>query len=632
MDDCLAQAGLTRRTARIDLGDMSNFGGGEFRLPLYDALVSDPYKIPAYARAFQYGADSQAKSLLGLVAFASGKIDALVRRSWLENPHEKIEARVKEPGALGAALEAVYERGGQKVPKKLQRRLARERPELTPEISNIVAFLLLATVDALRWRDQALARAGEELDLSALASRLLSNDEGDSADERRLMHLIDRHYVICGAEDLASAVDKAVAQLGKLAEIPDQSFQCETPLGQVVVGGQGEDSYPEGEYLLILDLGGDDSYAGGAAVRSFERPASVLIDLAGDDRYESTTSQSPSWAGAMLGSAFLVDLAGNDSYIGRDLSQGAGMYGVGGLLDLAGDDQYTCHKLGQGAGYFGVGVLSDCAGKDRYTCLTTSQGYGFVRGLGLLLDSDGDDVYVADDENIEEPSPQSKEHNASLSQGFGFGLRADYTDGHSLCGGVGLLLDKAGNDKYSCGVFGQGAGYWYGTGLLVDGAGDDEYQGVWYVQAAGAHFAIGGLVDEQGRDTYRASHNMAQGAGHDFSVGYFVDAAGNDTYHAPNLSLGGGNANGLGFFHDVAGDDTYDVTAPTTLGRANIGRRGGLRDLILSLGVFLDTGGKDTYPEKYNFAGDGKRWRQRGTNTKQPLETEIGVGLDSGSE
>jgi hypothetical protein len=279
---------------------------------------------------------------------------------------------------------------------------------------------------------------------------------------------------------------------------------------------------------------------------------------------------------------------------------------------------------------FGVGVLVDLAGKDEYTCLSYSQGFGYTLGSGALVDLSGDDRYVADDTNITRPAPQTQEHNTSLSQGFGYGVRADYTDGHSWSGGVGFLVDEAGDDEYSCGVFGQGCGYWYGAGFLVDGGGRDSYTGVWYVQGSGAHFAVGALWDVGGNDTYKATMNMAQGAGHDFSIGFLLDDAGDDVHDAPNLSLGGGNDNGIGIFIDRAGADAY-ATRGVTLGRAAIGARGALRERLLCLGLFLDLGGKDRYVvdgKESPLAKDKKTWTQPGTNAKEPSPFEKGVGLD----
>jgi hypothetical protein len=247
--------------------------------------------------------------------------------------------------------------------------------------------------------------------------------------------------------------------------------------------------------------------------------------------------------------------------------------------------------------------------------------------MGVLMDIKGNDNYMANDSTIDFPSSQAKEHNTSMCQGVGFGWRADFIDGHSLAGGVGMLLDAEGDDLYSAGVFAQGCAYWYGVGILTDEKGDDNYSGIWYVQGSGAHFGVGILNDGEGDDHYRATINMAQGAGHDFTIGYLLDESGDDVYHAPNLSLGGGNANGVGIFWDKSGNDKYNVEAATTLGRANIGSRGSLRDHMLCLGLFLDTGGQDKYSKP--FAKDNLIWTQRGLNEEFPLETEKGVGLDT---
>ena len=89
-----------------------------------------------------------------------------------------------------------------------------------------------------------------------------------------------------------------------------------------------------------------------------------------------------------------------------------------------------------------------------------------------------------------------------------------------------------------------------------------------------------------------------------------------------------GSCNGLGIFWDVAGDDIYRVEAATTLGRANTASRGGTRDRVDTIGLFLDTGGRDAYPPIKEFAGNGRLWTQTGTDPK-PLATERGAGIDT---
>ena len=108
---------------------------------------------------------------------------------------------------------------------------------------------------------------------------------------------------------------------------------------------------------------------------------------------------------------------------------------------------------------------------------------------------------------------------------------------------------------------------------------------------------------------------------------FLQSQSGDDLHHAPNLSLGGGNANGVGIFWDKSGNDVYNVEAATTLGRANVGSRGSLRDHLLCLGLFLDTGGQDEYSKP--FARNNHLWKQKGVNIELPLDVEKGAGLDT---
>jgi hypothetical protein len=431
-------------------------------------------------------------------------------------------------------------------------------------------------------------------------------------------------------QDIARAVNLAVDSLERLSFDTRFSFSWDTPLGRIVISDGSDNVTPDGEYFLIIDTGGNDRYSGGGANRSVDNWISILIDLDGDDIYESSEERIPTFGAGVMGYAYLIDSKGNDTYKGRNMTCGIGIFGVGALMDKSGIDSYDGYVCSQGSGQFGIGILSDLDGNDRYHAYLLAQGFGFTKGLGLLVDMSGDDDYYADTLDIVFPASQTKDYNSNLAQGVGFGNRADYIDGHSWGGGIGMLVDAEGNDTYSAGLFAQGCAYWYAIGLLADDSGDDIYNGVWYVQGSGAHFGLGILIDSSGNDHYTATKNMAQGAGHDFTLGTLIDCGGDDIYDAPNLSLGGGNANGIGIFWDKWGDDTYRVSAATTLGRSNVASRGGLRDYHLCLGLFLDTGGDDSYPddEKYDFAANNRLWTQQGTNTEKPLDVEKGVGFD----
>jgi hypothetical protein len=331
-----------------------------------------------------------------------------------------------------------------------------------------------------------------------------------------------------------------------------------------------------------------------------------------------------------LGIGMLIDLGPEgDEYRSLRMSQGYGALGVGVLFDAGGDDVYHGEAAVQGAAGFGIGLLVDRGGSDRYVAYHVSQGFAYARAVGVLWDGDGDDEYFMHPDDVLYWSPQDPGgSNSTLGQGMGFGRRGD-SDGVYMSGGLGVLRDVRGVDRYTAGIFAQASGYWYGTGVLVDSAGDDHYDAQWYAQSGSAHFALSMLVDEAGNDVYNASArrmNVTLGGGHDFSVAWFVDRGGNDEYHAPNLSLGAGNEAGAGFFADAAGTDAYECTSDFSFGNAFVMPGDTARQMAGTLGIFLDADGADTYTRPtVPPPADDTEW----TQSRTPGEpSEQGAGID----
>ena len=629
-DAALASIGLTRETARVTTPDLDLVGAGRFQLPLYRALQSDPTLSDRYARTLREAAFASARTLEGMSAYAAARVDAIVRLGLLGDPLAEELKLVEAPDALLQAIRGVP---GLPWPSDRETYFDPDVSMVPPRVRAAAALLLRAATRSRAWSGAALKEAPRDLQASE-ATVVLAKEETDEL-RRRFEDgaaWVNQRFLARAAAEVAVAVDRAAAMLAEAKGGPAFEFRCKTSAGTILIRGGGDDadSADEGSpFLLRIDTGGNDRYAAGASA-SRHCPVSVLIDLDGNDTYESAADVAAFGAGH-FGVGLLVDLGGNDRYTlkgDRSLGLGAGVFGVGMLLDAGGDDAYSGTGFCQGAGAVGWGTLADLGGTDTYDAYFYAQGFGFVLGAGVLADLAGNDRYTLNDTDIKSPSPQSKEHNTSLGQGFGFGVRADYTDGHSLAGGVGILADREGDDAYSCAVFGQGGGYWMGVGMLLDGAGNDHYRGLWYVQGACAHFAVGLLEDAGGDDAYVATMNMAQGAGHDYSTGVLLDRAGNDTYDAPNLSLGGGNADGVGILVDGGGDDSYRAQG-ITLGFASVATPAEaptLRHTSLTLGVFLDLGGKDSYPAPW--AGDGRTWTQAGRQGKGSASNERGVGRD----
>lgn len=587
----------------LDKEGFELYGYGKFRLKIFDNLIFSPVKLPSYVREMARGILKYSDSLWVISNFPFARIDEGIRRGLIQKPYKefadslnKIDLRNYVNGLLknlGAQFEVeIYD---------------------TSFLKGIIFILkgIKIYLKEISIATGSISAEKIEKILNEIERESLSNPEIEKLVEDTDFKIISRLSM-----DLSFYIQKGIEFLkGGSSEKP---FEINTLYGKIIIGDLTDNKYNSPPYLLIIEPGGNDEYLdAGSGSKNF--PLSLVIDLKGDDSYRGKTGTG------VCGTGILIDLEGNDNYTAYKFGIGTGVFGQGIVMDYEGNDRYVCDSYGEGAGIFGTGVLVDLKGNDYYEGFQCVQGFGFVKGCGVLMDKEGDDLYIARDDTVKYPSPQTEKHNVSLAQGAGFGIRADFTDGHSIAGGVGFLIDERGNDEYSCGVFGQGCGYWMGSGFLIDFEGNDKYRGIWYVQGAGAHFAIGALIDSCGNDTFIAEMNMAHGAGHDFSLGYFVDYKGNDFYHSPDLSLGAGNANGMGIFIDFEGNDEYKTEGKVTLGMANIGLKGGLRDYIRCTGIFIDANGRDKYYKK--FAGNRKTWKQK-PPLKPYLDSEKCIGID----
>ena len=186
-----------------------------------------------------------------------------------------------------------------------------------------------------------------------------------------------------------------------------------------------------------------------------------------------------------------------------------------------------------------------------------------------------------------------------MGQGCGYGRRSDTVpEGIGFLGGLGILRDASGDDRYTGSVFAQGAGF-LGFGALLDGGGNDVYEGLWYVQGSTAHLGIALFHDAGGNDQYNPTFPIAAtsiGVGHDFSVSVHLDEGGDDTYRGPNLGLGSGHANGLGVLVNVGGKDVFRAAGGFSLGGAAAGEVfKSARGKLPTFGVFVKAGGEATY-------------------------------------
>ncbi|MFM8551187.1 MAG: hypothetical protein ACKOCD_02575, partial [Nitrospiraceae bacterium] len=424
--------------------------------------------------------------------------------------------------------------------------------------------------------------------------QLSEEDEGERRQtqaDRRFFGLVgdrlDQAALLAAAQRLAGLDDEAWMDRIRLAFRDAPAWSDPVPeitgsvlllknsqAGLIVIGGPGPNTYDVRQPIaLLLDLGGDDVYRGTiASPTDMTLGVSVLLDLDGNDRYEP---QPLGLATGRLGVGLLVDRKGNDLYQLAAGSGGTGVAGIGLLVDREGDDRYIGSRLTQGAALGGLGLLLDRAGDDDYRSVGYALGFGGPQGPGALSAVAGHDRYQCGDRLVsrynEQDAPQAKPGDTQfqydcfgLGAGVGQRIRPKLVPSttEDLAGGVGLVLDLAGNDRSRSANFSQGVGYFFGIGIKLDLRGDDEHGAARYGQGAAAHFSAGLYVDAGGPDVYGSTGPCYHAAAAwDRSVALFVAAGAEDDRYDFSLSTGLGIADhqAWSLFLDVGGTNRYAV-------------------------------------------------------------------------
>lgn len=576
-DELLSYLLLTRGdfTFRDDYTDCDSF-----RMAIVDTLMRHPLRMMPFVdttagRLVDFDANHRAifaylADLFGPSADAGQSVGAATSATPAPAASVKIKnlpGRLDEPltaicGILSAMQETLRCRMGGDWNSERNRFIAGQFKELLledPADENRSA----EEIDSMQQVEEQYARRFAKTAIDLGRAPLLESLTADTLD---ILAEVERVYTLMTTDE----------DLKKRAGSGKPLLTMDSPYGRIVVGGGGPDVY-RGDYFIIIDPGGDDGYY---LTYDITRPhPTLIVDCAGNDFYKAETDFA--LACGAFANSFLIDYAGDDSYQGGNFSVAAGYFGSGILWDKKGNDRYFGDTFTQGAGTFGLGLLIDDDGADSYTGSLYCQGFGFVRGIGGIIDSRGNDTYTV--QSKYKDILRYDDHYISLSQGFAYGIRP------ILSGGYGFIADYAGNDVYVSDIFGQGSSYWWSLGMLYDRAGNDQYISYQYAQGAGAHMAVGILLDEAGNDVYRA-HGVSQGCGHDYSCGWLLDRGGNDIYSSFDLSQGAGSANGIGIVTDIGGDDGYYIFK-----KSNSQGYGNPRRDYGSIGFMLDLGGADHY-------------------------------------
>ncbi len=329
---------------------------------------------------------------------------------------------------------------------------------------------------------------------------------------QKIINKVEIPKIFTASIIILESIKNVLPILLRYQNFDDQLLFCD-PMNLIILGGKDENKYIH-DYILSLDLGGNDNYtnnAGGA-----QQGVSLCIDLAGDDHYQNNRN---SQGAGFLGIGILIDVTGNDTYISQSWSQGSACSGLGFLADVWGNDAYISEKYAQGSALGdGLGIAFDYKGNDLWFSTSYSQGKASEDALGCLLDAFGDDTYIA----------------------------YDNSQGRGLSQGEGLLVDILGDDSYLSNTCSQGCG---------DRGGDTGP-------------SMGVLVDTDGDDRY-TSHDSSQGFGRYLGIGFLLDGGGDDNYSATSSSQAFGGLAGIGMLTDLWGDDVYSRI--TTVDYVDIG-------------------------------------------------------------
>lgn len=481
-------------------------------------------------------------------------------------------------------------------PKDIFRFYEKTLDDLIPTLNGAYSDLNKDDLSALlAWMHAALMESDDKTANEAYFAKQ-GFPPADSIDTERIKELLDTIH----EPALQKAALQFLAASQVIAENADKlKYNNKKALvkvnfyGTMVIGGTGDDHYLQNSFknplILLIEPRGNDRYELDINT-GWNNYTYLVIDYQGDDSYLNRKTGGLFYT--MSGLGISLDYSGNDVYRSGDFSF-ASLLGVGLHLDKQGFDFYESGLFSQAAALLGCNILLDNSGNDSYRATTLAQGFGSYRGCGALLDYTGSDTYDLGGKYTH--APLMPNDFRSMGQGMGFGFRSDYA------GGLGLLYDAKGNDRYLGGVYAQGVGYWYAVGMLIDEGGNDVYNAIYYPQGSGIHLACGYLYDGAGDDAYYSRNGPGQGAGHDWGQGILIDASGNDAYSIPGGN-GLGLSNSVGIFIDKAGNDRYERKESQNYGSGAYSRSTG------SLGIFLDEAGTDSYPD--STMADGKTWKK----------------------
>jgi len=335
-----------------------------------------------------------------------------------------------------------------------------------------------------------------------------------------LLSKVDLPKIRSAAVSLAGKVEVELPILRKVARSGSKIKSTTLLAGgiKVAIGGTGDDVHAQRDVHLCVDFGGANRYTGryGAGIGY----TGLLLDFGNGTRADA--------GDATLGAGILgvgiarFDGAQNVLRAGS-VSLGCGLAGVG-ILKFERATSIEGRALTLGTGLAGMGLVVAGKESDRLRCAYRGLGVGLPLGIGWVVNPGGDDAYFG-------TSSQSLKGASGKVRSDAIGFASGISRvGSPFAGGIGLLTDLAGDDKYESGD-----------------------RSISYAEFGGAT----SIFDESGDDNYQAGESAIVTANEEASA-YLHDLGGSDLYLAPSgnsIVSAGESSNAILF--DRAGDDRY---------------------------------------------------------------------------
>ncbi|MCP4684367.1 MAG: hypothetical protein GY867_02865, partial [bacterium] len=303
-DSALAQRGLTSDEVRFDRDEMATWGGDKWRLSYFTLLHQNPFKLPGHGEVLSEDLIAGASDPTKLLVTGSRLIDHPIRRGLVGDPLENYLVFPDTIPKPSITRDKNILTGGQYASLK----------------DGIDLIYALAEDDEHLFK-RGLGKVNKDKYRERLFDYFINEKEDLQKTVYEMLEKIDFDLTLAGAQDFAEAA-RRLADSDSPA-FPKAKTEIKTRKGLIVVGTAGDDVF---EYynppLLIVDGGGNDVYRLSGYPNGY--PASIIVDLAGDDQYLSADTAGPGLGGAILGISILIDREGNDRYESKALAQGAG--------------------------------------------------------------------------------------------------------------------------------------------------------------------------------------------------------------------------------------------------------------------------------------------------------------------